>query len=114
MPKSKDVNEIVSLDLKILKKTGNKEIGILFIHDEFSKMIKGQVINDKGRDTIIKAIENKWIIGGGSGPGHPSRGFFSDNGGEFLNDDLIDFAAAMDITIQMTAASSHWMNGSCG
>ena len=76
-------------------------------------MIKGQVINDKHADTIIKAIEKKWIVGDGVGPGHPSRGFFSDNGGEFLNEQLIDFAAAMDITIKMTAASGPWMNGSC-
>ena len=113
LPKAKDVNEVVSIDLKIIKKTGNKEIGILYLHDEFSKLIKGQVINDKNRDTIIKGIENKWIIGDGAGPGHPSKGFFSDNGGEFLNDDLIHFAAALNISIKMTAASSPWMNGSC-
>ena len=47
------------------------------------------------------------------GPGHPSRGFFSDNGSEFLNEDLIDFAATLDISIRMTAASSPWMNGAC-
>ena len=113
LPKAKDVNEVVSIDLKILKKTGKKEIGILYLHDEFSKLIKGKVINDKNKDTIIKGIESKWIFGDGAGPGHPSRGFFSDNGGEFLNDDLIDFAAALDITIRMTAAYSPWMNGSC-
>ena len=39
--------------------------------------------------------------------------FFADNGGEFLNDDFIDFAAAMDISVRMTAASSPWMNRSC-
>ena len=76
-------------------------------------MIKGQVINDKSKETIIKGIEKKWIVGGGAGPGHPSRGFFSDNGGEFLNDDLIDFARALGISIKMTAASSPWMNESC-
>ena len=113
LPKAKDVNEVVSIDLKILKKSGKKEIGILYLHDEFSKLIKGKVINDKQKNTIIKGIESKWIIGDGAGPGHPSRGFFSDNGGEFLNDDLIDFAAALDITIKMTAAYSPWMNGSC-
>lgn len=113
LPKAKDVNDVVSIDLKILKKSKGKEIGILYIHDEFSKLIKGQVINDKQKDTIIKGLENKWIIGDGAGPGHPIRGFFSDNGGEFLNDDVIDFAAALDITIKMTAASSPWMNGSC-
>ena len=101
------------MDLKILKKSGKKEIGILYIHDEFSKLIKGQVINDKNRDTIIQALENKWIIGGGLGPGHPTKGFFSDNGGEFLNEDLIDFAASLNISIKMTSASSPWSNGSC-
>ena len=113
LPKAKDINDVVSMDLKIMKKSGNKEVAILYLHDEFSKMIKGQVINDKHADTIIKAIEKKWIVGDGVGPGHPSRGFFSDNGGEFLNEQLIDFAAAMDITIKMTAASGPWMNGSC-
>ena len=113
LPKSKDVNEVVSIDLKILKKSGNKDVAILYLHDEFSKLIKGQVVNDKKADTIIKAIETKWIVGGGVGPGHPNRGFFSDNGGEFLNEDLIDFAAALDISISMTAANSPWMNGAC-
>ena len=113
LPKAKDVNEVVSIDLKILKKSGKKDIGILYIHDEFSKLIKGKVVNDKNRNTIIKAIESKWIVGDGAGPGHPYKGFFSDNGGEFLNEDVIDFAAAMDITIKMTAAHSPWMNGSC-
>ena len=113
LPKAQDVNDVVSLDLKILKKSGNKEVAILYLHDEFSKLTKGQVIHDKNPDTIIKAIENKWIIGGGFGPGHPSRGFFSDNGGEFLNTELIDFASALNISIRMTAANSPWMNGSC-
>ena len=113
LPKSHDVNEVVSIDLKIMKKGGKGEVAILYLHDEFSKLIKGQVLNDKNKDTIIKGIDNKWIIGGGAGPGHPSRGFFSDNGGEFLNEDFIDFAAALNITVKMTAASSPWMNGSC-
>ena len=113
LPKAKDVNDVVSMDLKIMKKSGKKEVAILYLHDEFTKMIKGQVINDKQKDTIIKAIEKKWIVGDGMGPGHPSRGFFTDNGGEFLNSDMIDFAAALDISIKMTAASGPWMNGSC-
>jgi transposase InsO family protein len=76
-------------------------------------LIKGQVINDKNKDTIIKGIEKKWIIGDGAGPGHSSRGFFTDTGGEFLNENMIDFASTLNITIKMTAASSPWMNGSC-
>ena len=76
LPKARDVNDVVSLDLQIFKKDGKKEIGIMYIHDEFSKLIKGQVINDKKKETIIKGIENKWIIGDGAGPGHPLRGTF--------------------------------------
>jgi hypothetical protein len=102
LPKAKDVNDVVSIDLKILKKSGNKEVAILYLHDEFSKLIKGHVVNDKNPDTIIKAIESKWIIGGGIGPGHPS-----------MNDSLADFAAALNISIRMTAAASPWMNGAC-
>ena len=30
-----------------------------------------------------------------------------------MNDDFIDFASAMDISVRITAASSPWMNGSC-
>ena len=41
MPKAKDINDVVSIDLKIFKKSKGKEIGILYMHDEFSKMIKG-------------------------------------------------------------------------
>ena len=57
LPKARDVNDVVSLDLKIFKKGGNKEIGILYIHDEFSKLIKGQVINNKNKETISKELK---------------------------------------------------------
>ena len=72
LPKAKDRNDVVRLDLKILKKSGTKDV-ILYFHDKFTKLTKGQVINDKGKYTIITAIENKWIIGVGMGPGHPGR-----------------------------------------
>lgn len=51
-------------------------------------------------------------MGWRSGLRHPSCGYFVDNGDEFLNDDLIDFVGAYNITIMMTAESSPWMNGS--
>ena len=48
LPKAKDVNEVVSIDLKIFNKDGKKkQMGILYMHDEFTKLIKGKVINDK-------------------------------------------------------------------
>ena len=60
--------------------------------------------------TIIDGVISTWIIGDGSGPGHPSLGFYADNGGEFLNEEFIDFAAAMDVQIKMTAAEAPWQN----
>ena len=74
---------------------------------------KGKYIRNKKPATIIQAIVDSWIVGDGVGPGHPTRGFWSDNGGEFLNEDMIDFAAALDITIRMTAACSPLRNGGC-
>ena len=46
---------------------------------------------------IIQVIVDSWTVGDGIGPGHPTHGFWSDNGGEFLNSQMINFAAACDI-----------------
>ena len=109
MPPSSDFNEIVGLDLKVVNK--NKGEYILWIVDLFSKMIKGKYIKNKLPATIIEGIISTWIVGDGIGPGHPSKGFWSDNGGEFLNNEVLDFAAAMDVEIKMTSADSPHQNG---
>ena len=108
-PPSNDFNEVVGMDLKVVNKAKGEYI--LWMVCLFSKVIKGQFIRNKKPATIIQAIIDTWIVGGGIGPGHPSRGFWSDNGGEFLNDEMINFAAANDINIKMSAAESPWQNG---
>ena len=107
MPAANTFNEVVGLDLKVL---GNGKY-ILWIVDMFSKVLKGHYIESKTPETIVNAIIKSWIIGDGFGPGHPSRGFYSDNGGEFLNQEVIDFAAAVDTNIKMTAGNAPWQNG---
>ena len=57
-------------------------------------MIKGKVINDKKRDTIVEGIESKWIIGDGSGPGHPTRGF-------------LEAIASLEVTFSLTHSVTH-------
>ena len=109
LPVASDFNEIVGLDLKVLNKAKGEYI--LWMVDLFSKMIKGKFIKNKLPETIIDGIISTWIIGGGIGPGAPKRGFWSDNGGEFLNNQVLDFAAAMDVDIRMTSADSPWQNG---
>ena len=39
--------------------------------------------------------------------------FLSDNGGEFINKDVIDMAEKCNITLHTTAAESGWSNGLC-
>ena len=109
IPVANDYNEVVGLDLKVVNK--NKCEYILWMVDLFSKMIKGKFIKDKNPSTIIEGIITCWIIGDGGGPGHPRRGFWSDNGGEFLNEEVLDFAASLDINIKMTSAEAPWQNG---
>ena len=91
----------------------NKDRGlyIVWMVDLFSKLIKGKFVSDKKPSTIIEAIVSTWVVGDGCGPGHPRRGFWSDNGGEFLNHEVLDYAAAQDVDIKMTAANSPWQNG---
>ena len=91
------MNDVASNDLKKFKKSGSKEIAILYMHYEFSKLIKGKVIENKKPDTIIKALESKWIVGGALAQATQAEVW--DNAGEFLNPDLVDFAAALDISI---------------
>ena len=107
MPVANSFNEIVGIDLKVL---GSGKY-ILWIVDMFTKLIKGKYISNKNPETIVTALIETWIIGNGLGPGHPKIAFYSDNGGEFLNDEVIDFATAMDTTIKMTSAESPWQNG---
>ena len=109
LPVANDFNEIVGLDLKVLSKTKGEYI--LWMVDMFSKMIKGKFIKNKHPETIIDGIVSSWIMGDGIGPGHPRKGFWSDNGGEFLNERVLDFAAAMDVNIKMTSAEAPWQNG---
>jgi hypothetical protein len=108
LPVANDFNEVVGLDLKVLNKSKGEYI--LWIVDLFSKMIKGKFIKNKHPATIIEGILSTWIIGDGIGPGHPSRGFWCDNGGEFLNLELLDLAAEMDVDIRMTSGNAPWQN----
>ena len=109
IPSANDFNDVVGIDLKVVSK--DKGLYIVWMVDLFNKLIKGKFVSNKKPSTIIEAIVSSWIMGDGCGPGHPRRGFWTDNGGEFLNEEVIDFAAAQDVDIKMTAAHSPWQNG---
>ena len=84
---------------------------ILWLVDDATRMIRGQVVKDKLPDTIIDALETAWINGRGIGPGMPEKYFFCDNGGEFINDKMMSLAHRAGINIKKTSSYSPQQNG---
>ena len=105
MPKATTNNEVVSLDLKERRDFGKQ---ILYCIDEFSGYVVAEVIKDKKPETIIEAFNRRWVE---EGPGIPSKGSFSDNGGEFKNPAMKEMAAKLGIRLFLTAGNSPWSNG---
>ena len=60
------------------------------------------------RETIVKAILHNWVRIFG-----PADSFLFDNGGEFVNQAMIEFAEQFNIHLKTTAAESAWSNGLC-
>ena len=87
MPKASHFNEVVSMDLKEWKE---RNVYILYCLDEFSRYIKAKIVNDKNPETIINAFNDCWLD---EGPGVPTRALFFDNGGEFRNTLMREFAS---------------------
>ena len=115
LPRAVEVNQVVSLDLKIIPQNDpikSKFTAILYIMDEFTKIIKGKAIKDKEPKTIVKALHDSWMVGGGLGPGKPKVGFFTDNGGEFTGRSFTEFANSLGVSVVHTAANAPHMNGS--
>ena len=105
MPKAGDTNEVVSLDLKEMS---DDDKYILYLVDEFSRFTRAEVLPSKEAPVVLKALEDSWVH---RGPSWPSRGFFSDRGGEFDNKDMQEYARKVGITLRMTPSYSPWANG---
>ena len=105
MPKANDTNQIVAIDLKEMR---DDNCYILYLVCEFSKFTRGQVINNKTPEAVIKAIEENWIQ---KGPGYPSIGFFSDRGTEFVNALMAEYTRKVGCNQKTTPAFSPWSNG---
>ena len=76
MPKAYSTKVFISIDLKE-RRDFKKEI--LYICDEFSGFLVAEVIPNKEPESVIKALNKRWVR---EGPGIPSKGVFADNGGE--------------------------------
>ena len=104
-PLSRDVNECLTIDLKIYGKT--KKI-VLYMIDEFSRFVTAVTIPDKRGETVVKAILEKWIFGT---PYGPPRQICSDNGLEFVNASMRSMCDQFGIKHITTGAYSAHQNG---
>ena len=81
---------------------------LLHIIDLFTRYSAGCIIKTKASTVFVDSFLKYWISRFGS----PKR-LFSDNGGEFENEDVKQMGAALNIEVMTTAAYSPWNNGIC-
>ena len=103
LPLAKRFNEMVGMDLK---KWGDSYF--LVMVDIATRYCAACVIRNKLPSTIIKAIFVTWITIFGA----PEK-FLTDNGGEFVNQEMRDLSESFNIRLLTTAAESPWSNGIC-
>ena len=87
--------ETVAMDLHEL------EPGVWYLHaiDHFTRCSAGSIITTKKHKEIVKHFIHCWI----SVHGLPRR-LFTDNGGEFNNEEIRDMAENCNIEVKTTAA----------
>ncbi|KAL2099481.1 hypothetical protein ACEWY4_003875 [Coilia grayii] len=102
LPLASQHNETVAVDLHEL------EPGLWYLHiiDQFTRFSAGSVLPTKKGSEIVKHFSHDWISVHG-----PPQKLFSDNGGEFNNDEDRDMAENFNIEVKTTAAYSPWSNG---
>ena len=102
-PLASSFNETVAMDLKVMG-----ERYILHMIDHATRFSAAAVISSKRKETIVKGVLEYWVRIFGT-----PKYFLTDNGGEFVNSELIDFSEKFNITLKTTAAESAWSNGLC-
>lgn len=102
LPLASTYNETVAVDLHEL------EPGLWYLHiiDQFTRFSAGSVLTTKRSSEIVKHFIHDWISIHG-----PPRKLFSDNGGEFNNEEVRDMAENFNIEVRTTPGYSPWSNG---
>ena len=101
LPMASKFKETVAMDIK----TYDGKY-ILHLIDHATRLSTARRVPNKQPETIVKAILHSWISVYG-----PSEKFLTDNGGEFVNEDLIALAESFGIIIKTTGAEAPWSNG---
>jgi hypothetical protein len=90
-------NETVAVDLHQLE----KNLWCLHIIDEYTRFSAGGIMKSKRPQEFVSKFIQLWI-----GVHGPPEKLYSDNGGEFCNDEVKDMAENFNIEVKNTAAES--------
>lgn len=102
-PLATEYNETADVDLHEIEEG---KTWYLHIIDEFTRFSAGCIIRSKKSSEFVQKFIEVWISIHGA-PKH----LFSDNGGEFNNEEVRDMAENFKIEVKTTAAYSPWSNG---
>ena len=104
LPMASDFNELIAIDLHQL----DKSVWYLHIIDIFTRFSAGAIVKTKDARVVGDQIVKHWISVFG-----PPKKIFTDNGGEFANEHMIQLGQQFNIEVITTAAFAPWSNGVC-
>ena len=104
-PLSTDVNDTLTIDLKIHGKRGKI---VLYMIDDFSRFTVAKTLPKKEGELVVQAIVDKWIMGL---PYGPPKQIISDNGLEFVNSKMASMCETFGIKHITSGAYSPFQNG---
>ena len=101
LPLATKFKECVTMGLKFYK-------GKILLHmiDHTTKLSVTLILPSKKPDQIVNATMKYWIAVYGT-----VYKFVTDNGGEFVNEELMTLCKALNIKVHTTGAESPWLNG---
>ena len=102
-PLASEFNEMVAMDIKYIN-----TVPVLHMIDHATRYSSACLLKNKKPLTVIEAVMTHWI----QIFGQPQK-VLTDNGGEFVNSELLELAEKFNITLKTTAAESAWSNGLC-
>ena len=102
-PLASEFNQTVAMDIKYINSQP-----VLHMIDHASRFSTACLLRNKKTETVIQAVMQNWIQIFGQ-----PQSFLTDNGGEFVNSQLLELAEKFNISLKTTAAESAWSNGMC-
>ena len=102
LTKVTDFNQIVTIDLKQFD-----GVNVLWLIDSFTRFLQGVVLKNKEAETVVEAINSTWNWRFG----FPVVGFWADNGPEFQNREMEEFASKLNFLVRFGPTYAPWSNG---